>query len=156
MESWQETLGMPADASKIAVMAKDRKPWTSERFSEYKVSWKRKADKAALDLDLEGTYKLFEKCGAAQASLHKRVGNDKLNKHAEMYFFLDPIRNSKGEKDFFVFADNHRRLQYGEHRVHAARVSPEFRASDSNAVTTYECFTDGQWMKVETLSLIHI
>ena len=153
VESWQETLGMPADASKIAVMAKDRKPWTSERFSEYKVSWKRKADKSALDLDVEGTYKLFEKCGAAQASLHKRVGDDKLNKHAEMYFFLDPIRNSKGEKDFFVFADNHRRLQYGEHRVHAARVSPEFRASDSNAVTTYECFTDGQWMKVETLAL---
>ena len=153
VESWQETLGMPADESRIAVIAKDRKPWTTKRFSEYKVSWKRKADKAALDLDLEGTYKLFEKCGAAQASLHKRVGNDKLNKHAEMYFFLDPIRNSKGEKDFFVFADNHRRLQYGEHRVHAARVSPEFRNSDVNAKTTYECFTDGQWMKVETLAL---
>ena len=153
VQSWQETLGMPADESKIAVIAKDRKPWTTKRFSEYKVSWKRKADKAALDLDLEGTYKLFEKCGAAQASLHKRVGNDKLNKHAEMYFFLDPIRNSKGEKDFFVFADNHRRLQYGEHRVHAARVSPEFRNSDVNAKTTYECFTDGQWMKVETLAL---
>ena len=153
VESWQETLGMPADESKIAIMAKDRKPWTTKRFSEYKVSWKRKADKAALDLDVEGTYKLFEKCGAAQASLHKRVGDDKLNKHAEMYFFLDPIRNSKGEKDFFVFADNHRRLQYGEHRVHAARVSPDFRNSDSNAKTTFECFTDGQWMKVETLAL---
>ena len=65
-------------------------------------------------------------------SLHKRVGNDSLNKSAEMYLFLDPIRNSKGDKDFFVFADNHRRLQYGEHRLHTARVEPRFRPKDHN------------------------
>jgi hypothetical protein len=43
--------------------------------------------------------------------------------------FLDPMRNSKGCMDFFVFADNHRRLQYGEHRIHTARMDPKFRPS---------------------------
>ena len=153
VESWQETLGMSSDESKISLMAKDRKNWTAKRFSEYKVAWVNKKDKQLLDLDIEGTYKLFDKCGAAQASLHKRVGKDSLNKSNDMYFFLDPIRNSKGEKDFFVFADNHRRLQYGEHRVHSVRVSPDFRNSDSNSKVQYECSTDGQWMSVKSISL---
>ena len=153
VESWQETLGMSNDESKITLLAKDRKNWTAKRFSEYTVKFVNKKDKLLLDLDVEGTYKLFDKCGAAQASLHKRVGKDGLNKANEMYFFLDPIRNSKGEKDFFVFADNHRRLQYGEHRIHGGRVSPDFRASDTNAKMVYTCGTDGQWMKVGAVKL---
>ena len=150
VDSWQETLGMTPPTSVIEMPPKDLVHWTVKRFSEYKVTYGPGADKSVLDTNIEGTYKLFEKCGAAQASLHKRVGNDSLNKSAEMYLFLDPIRNSKGDKDFFVFADNHRRLQYGEHRLHTARVEPRFRPKDHNdGGVTYECYTDGQWMKVD-------
>jgi hypothetical protein len=70
-------------------------------------------DADSLDCDIAGTYKLFEKCDAAQASLHKRVGGAKSKGSSDMFMFLDPGRNTKGKEDFFVFADNHRRLQYG-------------------------------------------
>ena len=157
VESWQENLGMTVPTEAIEARPKDMCSWTKTRFSEYKVSYggSKGSEDAFLDANIEGTYKLFEKCGAAQASLHKRVGDKgKLNKSAEMYFFLDPVRNSKGADDYFVFADNKRRLQYGEHRLHTARVEPRFRPKDSNADgVTYACQTDGQWMKMDGVRL---
>ena len=45
-----------------------------------------------------------------------------------------------------MFADNHRRLQYGEHRVHTARVDPSFRPSDAPGAAAFKCLTDGRWM----------
>ena len=48
--------------------------WTTERWAEYKVAYAGAPGTAdALDCDIAGTYALFDKCGAAQASLHKRV-----------------------------------------------------------------------------------
>ena len=150
-ESWQETLGMSADAE-LLVPNKDRRDWSKERWSEYKVALTKGADRDFLDVDIEGTYRLFDKCGAAQASLHKRIsgpgskGGGMSNKSAEMYMFLDPMRNTKGNLDFFVFADNHRRLQYGEHRVHTARIDPKFRPNNANGTEKFHCTTDGYWM----------
>jgi hypothetical protein len=135
-ESWQETLGMAADAKLVEPINKDRRDWSVERWSEYKVTYAAHNTVDLLDQDIAGTYKLFDKCGTAQDALHKRVSSPASegssgtsSKSAEMFMFLDPMRNSKGCMDFFVFADNHRRLQYGEHRIHTARMDPKFRPS---------------------------
>ena len=37
-------------------------------------------------------------------------------------------------------------MQYGEHRVHTARVDPTFRPSDVDSASTFACYTDGRWM----------
>lgn len=154
-ESWQETLGMAANA-KLEVPNKDRREWSVERWSKYEVAYVRGSGGSGDGpgtpddaLDVSGTYELFDKCGAAQASLHKRVSRPG-DTSAEMYMFLDPMRNSKGNTDFFVFADNHRRLQYGEHRIPTARVEPGFRPSDAAGPGTFRCFTDGQWISPGT------
>ena len=67
VDSWQETLGMTPPTSVIEMPPKDLVHWTVKRFSEYKVTYGPGADKSVLDTNIEGTYKLFEKCGAAQA-----------------------------------------------------------------------------------------
>jgi len=171
VDSWQETLGMSDKKTEVDVVGKTT--WCTKRWSEVKVGYGKGVDKGALDHDISGTYKLHENCGAAQASLHKRAGDD-------FYLFMDPSRNTKGQTDFFVFADNHRRLQYGEHRLHTARLmnqrgghpetltpaevvknvvrdyDPHWRPNDRNGTEHYKVHTDGRWFNPMPMKLSQV
>jgi hypothetical protein len=170
-KNWQTELGMIGndDPERLDISLPDgvdsnRAPWSDLRWSEYVVTTLKTDGMTAKEFEqqkesfpVDGTYALHDKCGTAMASLHKRVDpKPTLNKSAEAYFFLDPVRNSDGKEDFFVFADNHRRLQYGEHRMHAARVHHSFRPSDAKGKETFACRTDGRWMKSDEVNLIQL
>ena len=171
VDSWQETLGMSSAKTEVDVVGKTQ--WSNKRWSEWKVGYGKGVDKGALDHDISGTYKLHQNCGTAQASLHKRAGDD-------FYLFMDPQRNTKGQTDFFVFADNHRRLQYGEHRLHTARLmnqrgghpetltpaeqaknvvrdyDPHWRPSDRAGTEIYKVHTDGRWFSPMPVKLSQV
>jgi len=134
-DSWQVKLGMQAPSV-------GAKPWALKRWSQYEVKIS-KEDAKKLDRDISGTYQLHDKCDAAQSSLHKRVGGPAKDGR-EMYFFMDPRRNQRGDCDYFVFADNHRRLMYGEDRMETAHVDPFFRPDEEEI---HELFvkTFGTW-----------
>ena len=114
-ESWQIKLGMQTTSAVNGDVA-----WAKKRYTQYQVTLKDSKNAKSFDRDITGTYQLYDKCDAAQSSLHKRVGGAQNGR--EMYFFLDPRRNQKGECDYFVFADSHRRLMYGEDRMETAHL----------------------------------
>ena len=135
-DSWQTKLGMQMESTREGV--KITHSWAQKRWTQYKVEVNSK-DAKLLDRDVSGTYQLHDKCDAAQSSLHKRLGGG--NNGRDMYFFLDPRRNQRGDCDYFVFADNHRRLMYGECRVATADVGEEVqteRLDDFGNVMAYE------------------
>jgi len=114
-DSWQIKLGMLTNSK----LNRDVN-WPEERWTQYEVKLKDPKNATEFDRSITGTYQLYDKCDAAQSSLHKRIGGPQNGR--EMYFFMDPRRNQKGEFDYFVFADNHRRLMYGEDRMETAHL----------------------------------
>ena len=162
-DSWQIKLGMQTESTREGVTTPHT--WAQKRWTQYKIEVNAK-DAKQLDRDVSGTYQLYDKCDAAQSSLHKRLGGETNGR--DMYFFLDPRRNQRGDCDYFVFADNHRRLMYGEDRVSTADVGEEVqteRLDDFGNVMAYEtkivpwrpserveqtlkCLTFGTWTPV--------
>ena len=146
-DSWQIKLGMQTESTMNGKVT-----WAQKRWSQYEVKLKDPKNAKAFDRDISGTYQLYDKCDAAQSSLHKRVGGAKNGR--DMYFFMDPRRNQKGEFDYFVFADNHRRLMYGEDRMETAHLDfmnlgqppsgERFRPSEKKVVE-HIAYSYGTW-----------
>ncbi|BFZ58826.1 hypothetical protein PYCC9005_005891 [Savitreella phatthalungensis] len=95
-----------------------------------------------LDRPISGRYHLHDKCAAAGNSLH-------FSDDSGLFFFLDPGRCTPNSMDSFVFAINHRRLEYGEVRAVTAVVAPEWRQNPSttnpNKVSTSTVSIEGVW-----------
>ncbi|ABO95686.1 predicted protein [Ostreococcus lucimarinus CCE9901] len=146
-DSWQIKLGMLTNSKLNGDVN-----WPEERWTQYEVKLKDPKNATEFDRSITGTYQLYDKCDAAQSSLHKRIGGPQNGR--EMYFFMDPRRNQKGEFDYFVFADNHRRLMYGEDRMETAHLDfrnlgqppsgDRFRPSDKKVVE-HMAHTFGKW-----------
>jgi len=146
-DSWQIKLGMLTNSKLNGDVN-----WPEERWTQYEVKLKDPKNATEFDRSITGTYQLYDKCDAAQSSLHKRIGGPQNGR--EMYFFMDPRRNQKGELDYFVFADNHRRLMYGEDRMETAHLDfrnlgqppsgDRFRPSDKKVVE-HMAHTFGKW-----------
>ncbi|KAH7343761.1 hypothetical protein B0J17DRAFT_713921 [Rhizoctonia solani] len=93
--------------------------------------------------DIEGEYRLLDKCGTAAGSLHIRE-NDK---GAPTYLFFDPSRGGDTTLDSFVIARTTRRLEHGESRPIITRLSSRWRPKDVEEETA-KCNVGEKWVKV--------
>jgi hypothetical protein len=130
-----------------------------------------------LDVDINGTYKLLQDCGAALGSLHIQVKS--AESYTPLFLFFDPDRIHHPDKDNFVFSLDKRRLDYGERRSVIARVDSSWRPpklekardscadgdakyringsknlvtlSEAQLPTKVQCAVDGQWVDLPNL-----
>ena len=106
-ETWQRKIGL-------------KNGWEgTERFSELRVEVVESG--IGNNLGLDGDYELHPKCGTAQASLHSCEANG-------LHLFLDQTRCGASSEDFYVIANSHRRLGYGESRGELVAFHTEWRA----------------------------
>lgn len=102
-------------------------------------------DAKLLDRDISGVYTHQQRCGNASSTLHIKEGTGKSD--PRVFLFLDPKSTTKGTEDYFVFAINNRRFQFGEERPIISRLQPEFRQF-SDASKTAKAYLDGTWVDV--------
>ncbi|CAE6523404.1 unnamed protein product [Rhizoctonia solani] len=93
--------------------------------------------------DVEGEYRLLDRCGTAAGSLHVRE-NDK---GAPTYLFFDPSRGGDTALDGFVIARTTRRLEHGETRPIITKLSSRWRPKDVEEETV-KCTVGEKWVKV--------
>ncbi|CAE6454320.1 unnamed protein product [Rhizoctonia solani] len=93
--------------------------------------------------DVEGEYRLLEKCGTAAGSLHVREDD----KGAPTYLFFDPSRGGDTALDGFVIARTTRRLEHGETRPVITKLSSRWRPKDVEEETV-KCSVGEKWVKV--------
>ena len=132
VETWESRLGLKASASAAGE--------GKQRWSQLTVA----SEDAELSSAVSGTYTLLPKCGTAMASLHRRDGPG-----PPMYLFLDPSRCGKPDIDSYVFANNHRRLAYGEGRGEVAILDAKWRTNHDTKGAQKVAFTrHGKWVSV--------
>ena len=101
---------------------------------------------------VSGQYQRLQKCGAANGSLHKRIGL--VTGEAPMFLFLDPEPHGDAIHDSFVFSYDHTRMPYGVSRTIQAQFKPCWRLPkltkvDSSAAC-HRIVVD-RWRTYETL-----
>lgn len=94
------------------------------RWREKEVWSKLKIEGEGLE-NIEGEYRLLDKCGTAAGSLHVREGG--VEGEPPVYLFFDPSRGGEFAKDSFVVARTTRRLEFGETRPVLAKLSSSWR-----------------------------
>ncbi|KAI0675815.1 hypothetical protein C8Q78DRAFT_1006678 [Trametes maxima] len=72
--------------------------------------------RALFDRDISGNYTLIDRCGTANASLHKRTPTAADGNAPPLFLLLDPTRCGEPTEDSFVFSTSTRRYEYGESR----------------------------------------
>lgn len=140
--SWEARLGLQkADL-------REKKVW-----SQLKVSVD-ESDAGRFDRSVAGVYTLLDRCGTANAALHRREKEEGDDEDEEpLFLFLDPSRCGKPEEDPFVFADNHRRYEYGEGRPIVAKLEPEWRQSSVEGSVTVKCTVPQVYMPVPDVTV---
>ncbi|CAE6412947.1 unnamed protein product [Rhizoctonia solani] len=93
--------------------------------------------------EVEGSYRLLDKCGTAAGALHVRENND----GAPTYLFFDPSRGGDVTLDSFVIARTTRRLEHGESRPIITKLSSRWRPKDVEEETV-KCNVTEKWMKI--------
>jgi len=141
VDSWQVTLGMEHGETVLGT----QNDWALQRWMRYEVQIEPKNVKY-LDRDISGMYALYDACDAAQASLHRSMNKVKDGERS-LYFFLDQTRNKRAALDPFVFADNHRRLNFDEFRVETCHLDPSWRPSEKKE-TMVLVHTRGTWFSM--------
>lgn len=104
-------------------------------------------DAPALDRDISGTYVLLDKCGTANAALHKKVAGAGDAGLPPLFFMLDPSRCGPVEEDAFVFSISTRRLEHGESRPLVCALDPKWRQSSVDGAQTVKCRVPCQWVE---------
>ncbi|KAJ3052919.1 hypothetical protein HK097_005420 [Rhizophlyctis rosea] len=107
--------------------------------------------KTYLDRDIEGSYKLFEKCGTAMGALHKKEENG--DEQIPLFLFLDPTRCEEQDMDPFVLSSSIRRLGYGDERVCVATFDAKWRPSSFEGVKSVGCHVTGKWVSTDSVQL---
>jgi len=100
-------------------------------------------EKAKLDRDVSGDYRLLPDCGTAQGALHIRDKND--DEKPPIYLFLDQTRTGDASDDCFTFSEDHRRLGYGEVRTVIGKLAASWRQSDKEGPQAVVTNVKGQW-----------
>ena len=154
-------LDMPTDEQDAGGNASLVRSWESNlglqepRFADKKV-WRRLrisvkgTDALLLDVDISGDYTFLPNCGTASGSLHRRTEDDGLN---PVYLFLDPSRIGDPTMDYFVFALEKYRLDYGERRSIILRMDSKWRPSSAAGSQPVSCNVDGKWIQCPWASL---
>ncbi|KAJ1308686.1 hypothetical protein OPQ81_004377 [Rhizoctonia solani] len=122
--SWESRLGLQG-------AFRDKNVWRTLKLECEKFS------------DIEGEYRLLDKCGTAAGSLHIRE-NDR---GAPTYLFFDPSRGGDTALDGFVIARTTRRLEHGESRPIMTKLSSRWRPKDVEEETV-KCSVGETWVKV--------
>lgn len=115
---WESTLGI--QHPKVV----NRKVWSRLQISVDSDMKSERTDQ------ITGEYELFQNCGTAMASLHKKIHPPAQSQDAPIYLYLDPDRNASTKNDSFVFSKDKHRLAYGETRVIIASIESEWRPSN--------------------------
>ena len=136
-ETWQRKIGLRSKT-------KDSKDdfWVgTERFSRLRVEVEESG--VGGDLGLSGDYDLHPKCGTAMASLHTCEANG-------LHLFFDPTRCGEVAEDFYVIADSHRTLGYGESRGELVAFDTEWREWNLTEKPAKVKFSiQGKWAQTE-------
>lgn len=98
-----------------------------------------------LERDISGTYMLYDKCGNACSSLHRRVAKSGEQDLPPVFLFLDPKRSGNPANDSFVFSISRRRYDYGESRPIICTVDKSWRQSSVEGTQEVQCYTPSQW-----------
>ena len=106
-----------------------------------------------LDRDISGTYMLLDKCGTANAALHKRQPSAGEEDLPPIFMLLDPSRCGSPSEDGFVFSISIRRYEYGETRPIIASLEPKWRQSSVDGKQTVKCNIPYQWADSATVRL---
>ncbi|KAF8680902.1 C-5 cytosine-specific DNA methylase [Rhizoctonia solani] len=93
--------------------------------------------------DVEGEYRLLDKCGTAAGALHVRENDN----GAPTYLFFDPSRGGDVALDSFVIARTTRRLEHGEARPIITKLSSRWRPKDVEEESV-KCNVMEKWTKV--------
>lgn len=139
VESWEASIGL--QDPKFA----EKKVWDHLKISVPDEM------KDCLDRDISGVYKLLPACGTSNGALHKKMNAD--SQAVPLYFFLDPTRTGEAKDDHFVFSISTRRHAYGEQRSLVAKMENKFRPSSYKGTKSFQCFSDGQWVPTEEVTL---
>ncbi|VDC03465.1 unnamed protein product [Peniophora sp. CBMAI 1063] len=129
--SWEARLGLQKDTRKEHQNEPDyreKQVWSALKITA-------PASASLFDRPISGTYTLLDKCGTANAALHRKEGEDDV----PLFFFLDPSRCGNAALDPFVFAEGHRRYEYGEGRPVVARLAPSWRQSSVEGPVGIKC-----------------
>ncbi|PIL24715.1 hypothetical protein GSI_12601 [Ganoderma sinense ZZ0214-1] len=105
------------------------------------------------DRDVSGTYTLIDKCGTANAALHKRVPAEGDVNLPPIFLLLDPTRCGQPSGDAFVFSTSTRRYEYGESRPIIATLEPKWRQSDVVGVQHVKCILPCRWVEAKDVKL---
>ncbi|KAI0339611.1 hypothetical protein BDW22DRAFT_1335785 [Trametopsis cervina] len=132
---------------------------TGEGFKDKKVHSKLNITVAEDDLDklerdISGTYALYDKCGMANASLHRKIPEEHELDLPSVFLFLDPTRTGKPEEDAFVLSITRKRCEYGEPRPIICTLDPEWRQSSKKGAQKVVCHTPCKWVKSSEVGIL--
>ena len=139
--SWEAQLGLQEP------QWADKKVWSKLKISVDQ------ADRSKLDMDISGTYTLFDRCGTANAALHKKDGSGQ-GDVAPLFFFLDPTRCGGPKDDSFVFSSYTKRYAIGEERPIVAKLDSSWRQTSSAAAKKVRCEVEGEWHSLPSVKLV--
>ena len=106
----------------------------------------RDEDVIELDTEIRGTYERLERCGTANATLHKKKAT--IDGPA-VYLFLDPSKYGDPDGDMFVFSFEHGRISGYESRSTVAQVTHEWCYADVTHKPEPVNIYHRRWRKVE-------
>ena len=125
----------------------DDKHNDGEVWSELVITGKDE-DVIELDADIRGTYERLERCGTANATLHKKKAT--LDDPA-IYLFLDPTKYGDPDGDMFVFSFEHGRISGYESRSTLAQVTHKWRSADATHQAKPVNIYHRRWRQVDAV-----
>ena len=108
---------------------------------------------SSFDRDVSGTYTLIDRCGTANAALHKRAPKEGEGNLPPVFLLLDPTRCGEPSGDAFVFSTSTRRYEYGESRPILATLEPKWSQSDVVGVQHVKCILLCRWAEAADVKL---
>ena len=106
------------------------------------------------DRYVSGTYTLIDKCGTANAALHKRAQMEGEGNLPPIFLLLGPTRCGDPNGDEFAFSMSTRRYEYGESRPIIATLEPKSRESDTVGVQKVKCILPCRWVEANDVKLM--
>lgn len=105
-----------------------------------------------LDRDISGVYNLLDRCGTANAALHKQGSNRPGADLPTLYMFLDPSRCGPEKDDNFVISISHRRYEFAETRPIVCRLL-RWRQSSDSVAKVVSCQVLCKWQFLPSVTL---
>ena len=135
---------VPSWESQLGIQGMNDEVWSEVRVEVAEESLK------LLEADISGNYSLLQNCGTPFGFLHKKESTED---GRPVFLFVESTRLGDHNKDCLVFANDCRRLNYGETRRIIAQLSPVSRISKSFGVDPVKGQVLEQWYDRQEVSL---